>query len=545
VSLKVTHTFGRNAGAVQTLDKAVIRFGRAPDCDVVFDPDYDRDASSHHAEARFEGGTWVLSDLGSRNGTLLRGQKITRETLRSGDEITFGAKGPRVRIDVEGGAPAAAAPPAAAKGSTVPMPVAGGAAQAPQPPPAPPAQALHAITAPAAPLHAAPQMHAAPPPKMHAAPPAQMHGAPPAARPPMHSAPQQQPAYAHAASAPPVAPPAGKRVGQRTMAVMISSAVAAARGRSHQPSTQELSAYVDRQVGAATADQRRTSAALGCLLLVALAGLGGLIVWSSRSNDDIDKLRSDLAKLPPDDPRRKDIEGRLGSLHPSNATFGRNLYDQSRRGIFMLASGGQGFCTAFAVRPNVLASNAHCVFAAKRMGGRITAFENEGHGQKSFSVSDMKAHPSYRDADATALTPDVGIFTISGSAAIVLSVATSAELAGAGAGDDVYMIGFPGRLMDSSNPAATFLAAHVGRITNAQGRPGAYAENWLIQHDAPTTPGTSGSPIFNGRGKVIAINAGGYLEGDDETIAGRKTEVVKASPYKFGMRIDLLDAILR
>ncbi len=329
------------------------------------------------------------------------------------------------------------------------------------------------------------------------------------------------------------------------MAVMISSAVAAARGRSHQPSTQELSAYVDRQVGAATADQRRTSAMLGCLLLVALAGLGGLIVWSSRSNDDIDKLRSDLAKLPPEDPRRKDIEGRLGSLHPSNATFGRNLYDQSRKGIFMLAAGGQGFCTAFAVRPSVLASNAHCVFAAKRAGGRITAFENEGKGQKSFSVTDMRAHPAYRDADATALTPDVGTFTISGTTAIVLNVATQAELAGSGAGDDVYMIGFPGRLMDSSNPAATFLAAHVGRITNAQGRPGAYAENWLIQHDAPSTPGTSGSPIFNGRGKVIAINAGGYLEGDDETIAGRKTEVVKASPYKFGMRIDLLDAILR
>ena len=46
-------------------------------------------------------------------------------------------------------------------------------------------------------------------------------------------------------------------------------------------------------------------------------------------------------------------------------------------------------------------------------------------------------------------------------------------------------------------------------------------------------------------GKVIGVNAGGYLEGDDETIAGRKTEVVRASPYKFGMRIDLLDAILR
>src|SRR5262249_53515891 len=144
-----------------------------------------------------------------------------------------------------------------------------------------------------------------------------------------------------------------------------------------------------------------------------------------------------------------------------------------------------------------------------------------------------------------ALTPDVGVVTISGKAAVVLDLATAAELSGSGAGDDVYLIAFPGRLMDVSNPAATFLAAHIGRITNAGGRPGASADNWLIQHDAPTTHGTSGSPIFNGRGKVIAVNAGGYLEGDDETIAGRKTEVVKDSPYKFGMRIDLLDAVLK
>ena len=44
---------------------------------------------------------------------------------------------------------------------------------------------------------------------------------------------------------------------------------------------------------------------------------------------------------------------------------------------------------------------------------------------------------------------------------------------------------------------------------------------------------------------MIAVNAGGYMEGDEETVSGRKTEVVKASPYKFGMRIDLINAILR
>ncbi len=113
-----------------------------------------------------------------------------------------------------------------------------------------------------------------------------------------------------------------------------------------------------------------------------------------------------------------------------------------------------------------------------------------------------------------------------------------------GAGDDLYLIGFPGRLMESSHPQATFLTGHVGRVTNSAGRPGAFADTWLVQHDAQTTHGTSGSPIFNGKGHVVAVNAGSYLESDEETVSGRKTDVVRASPYKFGMRIDLLNALL-
>jgi hypothetical protein len=327
--------------------------------------------------------------------------------------------------------------------------------------------------------------------------------------------------------------------------MMISSAVAAASGRSKPQKTAEISAMVDRHVSVATAGQRRTSYILAALLCVALISLAGLIIWSQKSTDEITELRGKLAQLPPDDPRRREIESRLGTLHPSNANFGRNLYERSKKGIFMLAVGREGFCTAFAVRPNILATNAHCIVAARRKGGRVVALENEGRGQVSLAVSDMRPHPAYREGDANALTPDVGVVTIAGRAAVVLDVANAQELAASGAGDDVYLIGFPGRLMDAQNPSATFLAANIGRVTTSTGRPGAFADMWLVQHDAPTTQGTSGSPVFNGRGKVIAVNAGGYLENDDETIAGRKTEVVRASPYKFGMRVDLLDVLLR
>lgn len=477
--LRIVHTFGRNAGLTQTLGNQVVRFGRAPDNDVVFDAEFDRDASGHHAEARLEGGRWVLVDRNSTNGTIVRGARVQRHELSSGDEVTFGAKGPRVRIEIV----AEPAPQAIAR------------------PDASPARPVIAASG------------------------------PPAAQGP--------------SSPPPLAPPAGKRVGQRTIAMMISSALEAASSRARPGKTAELSALVDRHVDAATAPQRRTTYLLAGLLILSLAGLTALILWSQRTTDEITELREQLARLPPEDPRRRQIESRLGSLHPSNANFGRNLYDTAKKGIFMLASGREGFCTAFAVRPSILATSAGCVAAARRKGGRIVALENEGRGQVSFSVSDMKTHPAYRAGDAESLAPDVGIVTISGRAAVVLDLAGAKELASSGAGDDVYLIGFPGRLMDASNPASTFLAANIGRVTNSAGRPAAYADAWLLQHDAASTQGMNGSPIFNGAGKVIAVNAGAYTENDDQTIAGRKTEVVRASPYKFAMRVDLLDAILR
>ncbi len=478
---------------------------------MVFDAEYDRDASGYHAEARREGGGWVLVDRGSRNGTFVGGERVQTRLLRSGDEVMFGAKGPRVRIELVSDP---ADPPRRA----------GHVSPHPPGPPMPPGPAG---------MPAAPAGSPRAPQGGSGALPVVPSGA---------FAPRPVPSTPYVAPVP--APPAGQRVGQKTIAALISSAVASVRGRDKQqtrgrspPTSIARSAPPPRASGA-----RRPSSP-SCSSL-ALAGLGGLLVWSQSSSDEIDRLRHDLAHLPPSDPKRKEIEGRLGTLHPSNASFGRTLYDQSKKGIFMLTAGGQGFCTAFAVRPNILATNAHCVLAAKQHGGNIVALENEGRGDVGFPVSDMRAHPGYRQSDQNALTPDVGIAVINGKAAVVLTLASQQELAAMGAGDDLYLIGFPGRLMEPSHPQATFLTGHVGRITNASGRPGSFADDWLVQHDAQTTHGTSGSPVFNGKGHVVAVNAGSYLEGDEETVSGRKTEVVRASPYKFGMRIDLLNALL-
>ncbi|MGI8903955.1 MAG: FhaA domain-containing protein [Solirubrobacteraceae bacterium] len=67
---------------------AGVTLGRGRDCDVVLK---DANVSREHAEIRPRGGAWVLSDLGSTNGSSLNGRRINGpETVRAGDEIEVG-----------------------------------------------------------------------------------------------------------------------------------------------------------------------------------------------------------------------------------------------------------------------------------------------------------------------------------------------------------------------------------------------------------------------------------------------------------------------
>lgn len=81
--------------------------GRAPSAAVRFDPHGDPMVGRQHARIAWcEGDAWhlVLSDLGSRNGTLLNGHPVeTSVTIDSGDILRLGASGPEIQIVVEAG----------------------------------------------------------------------------------------------------------------------------------------------------------------------------------------------------------------------------------------------------------------------------------------------------------------------------------------------------------------------------------------------------------------------------------------------------------
>ena len=62
--------------------------GRSRQCEVMVD---DPNVSRQHAEIRPRGGSWVVTDLGSTNGSRLNGRTLEQPTvLKPGDEIELG-----------------------------------------------------------------------------------------------------------------------------------------------------------------------------------------------------------------------------------------------------------------------------------------------------------------------------------------------------------------------------------------------------------------------------------------------------------------------
>ena len=77
------------------LDKAVMLFGRQPDCDIVLTTS--RKVSRHHCCVAQINGEFVVRDLGSLNGIRINGALIRKEgRLRIGDELHVGDIGYRL-----------------------------------------------------------------------------------------------------------------------------------------------------------------------------------------------------------------------------------------------------------------------------------------------------------------------------------------------------------------------------------------------------------------------------------------------------------------
>ena len=111
---------GARAGQVEAFGKTYIGLGRHPLSDVRFDAERDLDVSSRHAAVVHKGESFVLQDLGSRNGTFVNGKRITGDTpIKDGDVIGFGPTGPALEFHATESAASDALATTAAEGMAV------------------------------------------------------------------------------------------------------------------------------------------------------------------------------------------------------------------------------------------------------------------------------------------------------------------------------------------------------------------------------------------------------------------------------------------
>ncbi len=491
--IRLHHEFGAHTGRVHELAQAVIRIGRLPDNDVAFDPQADIDASGRHAEIRFEGGEYWISDAGSRNGTFVNGARVTKHKLGDGDIVECGKGGPRVRVEIP--------PPSGGAGL--------GAAEVKR-------------VAVAATVQS----------DQVAAPPAAPEAAPAAAGP-----------------------------SKKTIGMMIQQAL----GRGGGKSTAEIHAVAFQ---AAHDQSRKLKVALFVVTFLLLAAIGGGVGlwWVTReeSTAQNDELRAAYTQLftaqQMDQATRAQVQARVEALNKqleeSSRDAGARIAQQNAQTVFLLVAQApdgrdHGYCTAFAVSPTVLATNAHCVEAMQQMalqGQQFVALPNGGQGGR-FAVTPVGRHPLYMPG-GTAMSADVGLVRIAGQWPSFVRMAGPTELAAIVPGKTIFVYGFPGQLNEPRSPVATLTTGIVGRITGFDGTASTPDRAFLVQHSAFTSPGTSGSPVFSDDGLVIAVNAGAYRGSSREQVVdalGQRSEVTITQDlhgYAFGVRVDLAQQLL-
>ncbi len=174
--------------------------------------------------------------------------------------------------------------------------------------------------------------------------------------------------------------------------------------------------------------------------------------------------------------------------------------------------------TAWAVDRRLLVTNAHVTEAFVEFAAQGAQLERAlaiqaGTGEVVELLQEI-THPDYSGDPLT--SPDIGLFSTRDELPVRLELAdddVALEL-----GDELQIVGFPGDVTDfieivpgETVPQATSLNGQITALRSHDDTSVVGADNIdVIQHQAPTTPGTSGSSIVS-CGKVVGINNAGTV----------------------------------
>ena len=174
--------------------------------------------------------------------------------------------------------------------------------------------------------------------------------------------------------------------------------------------------------------------------------------------------------------------------------------------------------TAWAAGRRLLVTNAHVTEAYVEFAEQGVQLERAiaiqaGTGTVVTLLREL-THPDY-DGDPLG-SPDVGLFTTQQELPTSLTLADPAV--DISLGDEVSIVGFPGDVTDfieivpgETVPQATSLNGDITALRTHDDTEAVTPENLdVIQHQVPTTPGTSGSSMVS-CGEVIGINNAGTV----------------------------------
>ncbi len=221
--------------------------------------------------------------------------------------------------------------------------------------------------------------------------------------------------------------------------------------------------------------------------------------------------------------------------------------------------------TSFAVESRTLVTNGHIVNGLLGLDRQVAAFNSRygidlqrawivvqnlttelAYQENYFFIGTYWLHPQWEAENLG--SPDVGALRISeGFIGRRARLATSREVYRLRIGAPIATLGFPGELqggeLSDLFPIGTFKNGTISALRPSfRGELYTASDTYVVQHNLDLSGGTSGSPIFDAAGQVVAINNAG-IENVVLNIGGAPARISQAA-LGFGIRADKIHELL-
>ena len=207
---------------------------------------------------------------------------------------------------------------------------------------------------------------------------------------------------------------------------------------------------------------------------------------------------------------------------------------------------GSGFAAFFS---NAIWTNAHVVWAIDRALRDVSHLDPTPFALKSRSAYGgpdtylLNEYYIHLDYDGTTSSPDVAAFFVDAefTHAQLLPLLPRALAPYIRVGQPIGTMGFPGEISDpfATVPIATFKDGTISALRPFHNLSPTPENSRFVQHNLDLSAGTSGSPVFDHSGWVIAINNAGTDRIVFDQITGRPQRIPSGN-LGFGIRVDEL-----